>query len=86
MALLLLLRRQVLPMSVCRLQIRWKEKSVRTGPRGILILELPMGILSAYLPPEDIYRRKTPARAHGFWPTLRIELAEWSTTNKAEFY
>lgn len=71
-------------MSVFTFQARWKEELLCTGPGGTFVLELPMGILSAYLPTEDVWKQNAPVWARDLWPTLRVELAEWCTANKAE--
>ena len=65
-------------------QPRWKEELVVTGPGGAFVLELPMGVLSAYLPTEVIWPTKAPAWASGLWPVLRSELGEWCRASKAE--
>jgi hypothetical protein len=64
---------------------RWKEELVCTGHGGSFILELPMGVLSAYLPTEDAWRRKAPAWARDLWPELKSELEAWCKANNAKF-
>jgi hypothetical protein len=66
-------------------QPRWKEELVCTCSLGSFILELPMGSLSAYLPPEDTWQAKAPLWAQSLWSKLREELQEWCTENHAEF-
>ncbi|MGQ0660744.1 hypothetical protein [Sphingosinicella sp.] len=58
-------------------QPRWKEELVVTGPNGSFLLELPMGILTVYLPTEEAWRRRAPAWARDLWPVLHAELREW---------
>lgn len=65
---------------------RWKEELVVTAPGGKFVLDLPMGIFSAYLPTEDAWRRKAPDWAIDLWPALRIELEQWCRLNNADFY
>ncbi|MBN8815643.1 MAG: hypothetical protein J0J06_09370 [Sphingomonas sp.] len=65
---------------------RWKEELVVTGSGGTFVLELPMGILSAYLPTEDEWQRRAPAWARSLWPALKTELEEWCRANDAQFY
>jgi len=72
-------------MSTFKFKARWKEELVCTGPDGAFVLELPMGVLSAYLPTEEIWKQKAPLWACELWPVLRIELEEWCIKNKAEF-
>jgi hypothetical protein len=67
-------------------QPRWKEELVVTGSGGSFVLELPMGILSAYLPSEMEWKEHAPEWARGLWPELRRDLSEWCRTNKAELY
>ena len=49
------------------------------------MLELPMGVLSAYLPTEAAWHRSAPVWARGLWPFLRVELEEWCRANNARF-
>ena len=72
-------------MSTFKFQARWKEELVCTGPGGTFVLELPMGVLSAYLPTEDVWKQKAPQWAKELWPTLRTELEAWCSANKAQF-
>ena len=65
-------------------QPRWKEELLVTGPGGSLVLELSMGVLSAYLPTEAVWRTKAPVWAADLWPVLQSELREWCRANKAE--
>ncbi|WP_111657774.1 hypothetical protein [Isoalcanivorax indicus] len=72
-------------MSIFKFQPRWKEELVVSGPGGSFVLELPMGILSAYLPTESAWERRAPAWARDVWPQLKQELEEWCAANKAQF-
>lgn len=72
-------------MNTFKFQPRWKEELVCTGPGGSFVLELPMGILSAYLPTEEVWRDKGPDWAKGLWPVLHDELLEWCRKNKVNF-
>jgi hypothetical protein len=65
-------------------QPRWKEELVVNGPGGNFVLELPMGVLSAYLPTEIAWLRKAPDWAKHLWPELRNELETWCQNNNAE--
>lgn len=64
---------------------RWKEELVCTGPGGQFLLELPMGILSAYLPTEDVWRTIAPEWARALWPDLQDELEQWCKAHNAMF-
>lgn len=65
---------------------RWKEELVCKGPGGSFVLELPMGILSAYLPTESAWQQKSPEWSKDLWPILRKELEAWCRKNDAKFY
>jgi hypothetical protein len=65
---------------------RWKEELECRGPGGSLILELPMGTLSAYLPTEEAWLQKSPPWARTLWPVLRQELEAWCAANGAQFF
>lgn len=65
---------------------RWKEELLVVGPGGEFILELPMGVLSAYLPTQEAWQSKSPAWALELWPVLRTELEAWCKENNAKFY
>lgn len=72
-------------MSTFKFKPRWKEELVCIGPGGTFVLELPMGVLSAYLPTEEVWRKRAPLWAKDLWPTLRTELELWCAANKAQF-
>ena len=57
-----------------------------TGSGGTFVLELPMGVLSAYLPTEDEWRRRGPGWAISLWPHLKAELEAWCHENNARIY
>ncbi|MBD8524592.1 hypothetical protein [Pseudomarimonas arenosa] len=63
---------------------RWKEELVCEGPGGRFILQLPMGVLSAYLPGESVWPRVAPDWARDLWPQLHAELQTWCRENGAE--
>lgn len=64
---------------------RWKEELVCTAPGGTLVLELPMGILTAYLPTEEAWQARAPEWARGLWPELKHDLEAWCKANQAQF-
>ena len=72
-------------MSTFKFQPRWKEELVVSGPGGSFILELPMGVLSACLPTENIWVGKAPVWAKGLWPVIKEELEVWCKENNAKF-
>lgn len=65
---------------------RWKEELVVTGDGGSFILELPMGVLSAYLPTQEAWQQRSPEWAKSLWPELKAELEDWCRQNNAKFY
>jgi len=69
-----------------RFKPRWKEELVVTGEGGAFVLELPMGVLSAYLPTEDAWPEKAPAWAAKLWPILERELRQWCAANQAALH
>ena len=73
------------PATTFQFSPRWKEELVVTGPGGSFVLELPMGKLSAYLPTEEAWRKRSPVWAKDCWSTLRDELGHWCKQNKADF-
>ncbi|MGI1680225.1 MAG: hypothetical protein K6L75_15905 [Cellvibrionaceae bacterium] len=73
-------------MNTFTFQPRWKEELIVTGPGGSFVLELPMGILSAYLPSEDTWEKKAPDWARNYWSVLKQELEVWCQQNDANFF
>lgn len=73
-------------MAVFAFQPRWKEELVCTGPGGSFVLELPMGILSAYMPAEAAWPAKCPPWARDLWPDLKADLEDWCRRNGARFF
>ena len=72
-------------MSTFTFRPRWKEELVCTGPGGSFVLEFTMGVLGAYLPPEEVWLHKSPEWARHLWPELKAELEAWCKANKAKF-
>jgi hypothetical protein len=68
-----------------RFESRWKEELVCEGPGGSFVLELPMGVLTAYLPSEAAWVVKGPSWAKRMWPELRAELEQWCAQSGAKF-
>jgi len=67
-------------------QPRWKEELVVSGAGGSFVLELPMGVLSAYLPTESEWSHRGPEWARSLWSVLRQELEEWCDKNNAQLF
>lgn len=66
-----------------RFAARWKEELVVIGPGGSFILELPMGVLNACLPTEQVWPTVAPDWAIDLWPVLKAELEQWCAANGA---
>jgi len=73
-------------MATFSFQPRWKEELVCNGPVGSFVLELPMGVLSAYLPTEVAWHQRAPSWARDLWPVLKVELEAWCHANNAQFF
>ncbi|MGG6893684.1 hypothetical protein [Rhizobium sp. BR 315] len=69
-----------------RFHPRWKEELVVSGSGGSFVLELTIGVLSAYLPTEAEWERRGPEWARFLWPTLKRELEDWCGEHNARFY
>ena len=69
-------------MSTFTFSPRWKEELICTGPGGTFVLELPMGVPSAFLPTEEVWRTTAPSWARDLWPVLKSELETWCEENK----
>jgi hypothetical protein len=65
---------------------RWKEELVVTGPGGVFVLGLPMGVYSACLPTQEVWINTAPEWAKDLWPVLEAESAEWCKNNKAKLH
>ena len=65
---------------------RWREELVCTCPLGELVLEMPMGVLSVYLPTEEVWSRKAPAWAGPHWAAMHAQLTAWCRANRLPLY
>jgi hypothetical protein len=75
----------VFAMSTFTFQPRWKEELVCTARGGSFVLELTMGVLGAYLPTEEAWKRKAPEWARDLWSVLKAELESWCQSNNTKF-
>ncbi|WP_163831838.1 hypothetical protein [Spartinivicinus ruber] len=71
-------------MSKFKFQVKWKEELIVIGEGGQFILELPMGVLSVYLPSESTWQLKAPEWARNSYIELKDELESWCIENKAK--
>lgn len=67
-------------------QPRWKEELVCSCALGSLILEMPMGKVSVYVPTQGQWPLKAPAWAAPHWETLRAQLVQWCAANRIPLY
>lgn len=65
---------------------RWKEELVVTAQGGSFVLDMPMGILSVYLPTRQAWEEVAPEWARQLWPDLKWELEEWCEAHDAQLY
>jgi len=65
-------------------QPRWKEELVVSDAGGSFVIELPMGVLSAYLPSEAEWECRGPEWARSHWSTLKEELEAWCCKNSVQ--
>ncbi len=63
--------------SLFKFTVFWGERLIVEGPGGSFVLDIPMGIPTAILPPEDDWRQRGPPWARSMWPELRSELQAW---------
>lgn len=56
---------------------RWKEELVCSSSLGTLVLEMPMGIPSVYLPTEATWQNVAPAWAQPYWSAIHAQLKAW---------
>jgi hypothetical protein len=63
-------------------QPRWKEELVCRSALGTFILEMPMGIVSVYVPTESSWKQRAPAWARNHWDTVYVQLQAWCRANK----
>jgi len=68
-----------------KFESRWKEELVCEGSGSSFVLELPMGVLTAYLPTEAAWSEKGPSWAKRLWPNLRTDLEQWCAKSGARF-
>lgn len=81
-----LIKRRLEIESIFSFQARWREELVVTGPGGGFVLELTMGVLTAYLPTEAAWRLNAPEWATDLWPTLKAELEDWCADSKTSTF
>jgi hypothetical protein len=67
-------------------QSRWKEELVCSCPLGKLVLEMPMGVPSVYMPTEQVWKDSAPAWASPYWQALHAQLAKWCTDHGFPLY
>jgi hypothetical protein len=58
-------------------QVRWKEELVCSCSEGSFVLEMPMGVVSVFVPSQDLWPSKAPTWAKGYWSALHGQLSQW---------
>jgi hypothetical protein len=59
---------------------RWKEELVCSCSLGRFVLEMPMGVTSVYLPPEERWQSIAPEWARHHWTALHGQLSSWCSS------
>jgi elongation factor P hydroxylase len=67
-------------------QPRWKEELLCSCSEGSFVLEMPMGIVSVYLPSQDQWPVKAPSWTKGYWTALQTQLSQWCVENDLPLY
>jgi tetratricopeptide (TPR) repeat protein len=58
-------------------QPQWKEMLVCSCSLGTFVLEMPMGIVSVYLPTESSWKSRAPLWAREHWKAVHSQLEAW---------
>jgi hypothetical protein len=61
---------------------KWKEELVCSCALGTFVLDMPMGVISVYLPTEEHWKEVAPPWALELWSTLYQQLHAWCETQK----
>lgn len=56
---------------------RWKEELVCSSSLGEVILEMPMGVPSIYLPTKAGWQDSAPEWARPHWESIHLQLKAW---------
>lgn len=56
---------------------RWKEELVCWCSLGALLLDMPMGVVSVYLPSAEAWQQRAPIWARPHWEELHVQLRNW---------
>jgi hypothetical protein len=63
-------------------QPRWKEQLVCQCELGQIILDMPMGIVSVYVPTKDAWLEVAPIWAVPLWDSFFEQLTAWCDSQK----
>ena len=58
---------------------RWKEELVCSSSQGSFVLEMPMGVVSVFLPTAEQWPLVAPDWAKSHWGELHMQLSAWCT-------
>jgi hypothetical protein len=65
---------------------RWKEQLVCSCSLGSFVLEMPMGIMSVYLPTAHQWELRAPEWARPHWDELHKQLGAWCSAHNWPLY
>ncbi len=63
-------------------QPRWKEELVCSCARGSFILEMPMGVVTVYVPTAERWPAVAPAWAAADWAAFHRQLSDWCQSHR----
>lgn len=63
-------------------QPRWKEELVCQCELGEIVLDMPMGTVSVYVPTESAWREVAPVWAVLLWKSFFEQLSAWCDLQK----
>jgi hypothetical protein len=61
---------------------KWKEELVCSCALGSFVLDMPMGVVSVYLPTKEHWKEVAPHWALELWDALYQQLHDWCETQK----
>jgi len=65
---------------------RWKEELLCSCALGSFVLEMPMGVVSVYLPSEKNWLAAAPEWAKPHWGLLETQLRQWCEQKGIPFH
>ena len=65
---------------------QWKEELLCSCALGSFTLDMPMGVMSVYLPIKACWHQVAPPWAAELWDTLRQQLQAWCEEKNIPLY